>query len=113
MVYKNSYIFLKRNEKEKVVPKKDNTIIIKLSPSFKSLLEKTFDNIKFDYEDSEDINSGRIVLKKNNKEVEVQFKYYSVKGNYYLDVMIDTKNVTSAVSIFNEINDILFAKSSV
>ena len=28
MVYKNSYIFLKRNEKEKVVPKKDNTIII-------------------------------------------------------------------------------------
>lgn len=112
MVYKNSYIFLKRNEKEKVVPKKDNTIIIKLSPSFKSLLEKTFDNIKFDYEDSEDINSGRIVLKKNNKEVEVQFKYYSVKGNYYLDVMIDTKNVTSAVSIFNEINDILFAKKN-
>lgn len=112
MVYKNSYIFLKRNEKEKVVPKKDNTIIIKLSPSFKSLLEKTFDNIKFDCEDSEDINSGRIVLKKNNKEVEVQFKYYSVKGNYYLDVMIDTKNVTSAVSIFNEINDILFAKKN-
>lgn len=112
MVYKNSYIFLKRIEKEKVVPKKDNTIIIKLSPSFKSLLEKTFDNIKFDYEDSEDINSGRIVLKKNNKEVEVQFKYYSVKGNYYLDVMIDTKNVTSAVSIFNEINDILFAKKN-
>ena len=110
MVYKNSYIFLKRNEKEKVVPKKDNTIIIKLSPSFKSLLEKTFDNIKFDCEDSEDINSGRIVLKKNNKEVEVQFKYYSVKGNYYLDVMIDTKNVTSAVSIFNEINDILDEK---
>ena len=85
MVYKNSYIFLKRNEQEKEVPKKDNTIIIKLSPSFKSLLEKTFENIEFDYEDSEDINSGRIVLKKNNREIEAQFKYYSVKGNYYLE----------------------------
>lgn len=40
MEYKNSYIFLKRNDKEKGIPKKDNTIVIKLSPSFKSLLKK-------------------------------------------------------------------------
>ena len=112
MEYKNSYIFLKRNDKEKEIPKKDNTIVIKLSPSFKSLLKKTFRNIKFDYKDSEDINSGKFTLEKGNKEIEILFKYYSVMGNYYLDIIVKNKNVMSAVSVLNEINDILFAKNN-
>ena len=71
MEYKNSYIFLKRNDKEKGIPKKDNTIILNLFPSFKSLLKKTFKTIKFDYKDNEDINSGEFTIEKGNKKVKI------------------------------------------
>lgn len=112
MEYKNSYIFLKRNDKEKDIPKKDNAIIIKLPPSFRCLLKKTFINIKFDYEDSEDINSGKFTIENGSKKIEILFKYYSVMSNCYLDIIVESKNVMSAVSTLNKINDMLFAKNN-
>ena len=78
MEYKNSYIFLKRPKKEKNTLREDNTITINLSPSFMSLLKKSFKNIKFNNKKSDFINSGSIMIKKRKKEIEVQFKYYSV-----------------------------------
>lgn len=112
MKYKNSYIFLKRNNKDQETTKNDNKIVFRLTPSIKSLLKKTFENIKFDNRESEDFNSGKFTIKKGNKDVEILFKYYSVMGNYYLDIIVEDKNVLSAVSILNKINDILFAKNN-
>lgn len=112
MKYKNSYIFLKRNNKDQETTKNDNKIVFRLTPSIKSLLKKTFENIKSDYRESEDFNSGKFTIKKGNKDVEILFKYYSVMGNYYLDIIVEDKNVLSAVSVLNEINNILFAKNN-
>lgn len=68
MEYKNSYIFLKRPKKEKNTLGEDNTITINLPPSFMSLLKKSFKNIKFDNKNSDFINSGSIMIKKEKKK---------------------------------------------
>lgn len=68
MEYKNSYIFLKRSKKEKNTLRKDNAITINLPPSFMSLLKKSFKNIKFDNKNSDFINSGSIMVKKEKKK---------------------------------------------
>ena len=112
MEYKNSYIFLKRSKKEKNTLRKDNAITINLPPSFMSLLKKSFKNIKFDNKNSDFINSGSIMVKKRNKEIEVQFKYYSVWGNYYLDIIINSSNITTTLNTLNEINETLIAKNN-
>lgn len=112
MEYKNSYIFLKRNEEAKKIPKEDNKIVINLPPSFKSLLEKSFEKVKFDYKNSDSVNSGSIVIKNHNKEEIVFFKYHSVWGNYYLDIIVNSSNRKTAVNILNDINTILMAKNN-
>lgn len=112
MEYKNSYIFLKRSKKEKNTLRKDNAITINLPPSFMSLLKKSFKNIKFDNKNSDFINSGSIMVKKRKKEIEVQFKYYSVWGNYYLDIIINSSNITTTLNTLNEINETLIAKNN-
>lgn len=113
MEYKNSYIFLKRNEELKKIPKEDNTIVINIPPSFMSLLKESFNNIKFDYKNSDSINSGSIVIKVNNKEETIFFKYHSVWENYYLDIIINSSNRKTVINILNDINTILIAKNNV
>lgn len=82
MEFKNSYIFLQRKKKEKEVKKskKDNIIVISLSPSFKELLKKTFKNISFDEKEDifDIINNGTFKIKYNNQDVDVSFKYHNV-----------------------------------
>lgn len=113
MEYKNSYIFLKRNKEPKKITKEDNTIVINIPPSFMSLLKDSFNNIKFDYKNSDSINSGSIVIKVNNKEETIFFKYHSVWGNYYLDIIINSSNRKTVINILNDINTILIAKNNV
>ena len=113
MEYKNSYIFLKRNEEPQKIPKEDNTLVINIPPSFMSLLKDSFNNIKFDYKNSDSINSGSIVIKVNNKEETIFFKYHSVWENYYLDIIINSSNRKTVINILNDINTILIAKNNV
>ncbi len=113
MQYKNSYIFLERPKKEITKEcRDDNTIVVKLSPSFMSLLKKSFKKIKFDYKNSESINSGSFVLKINNKDETVLFKYHSVWGNYYLDIIVESTIKKHAISVLNEVNTILMSKNN-
>src|SRR5699024_2989119 len=42
----------------------------------------------------------------------VQFKYYSVWGNYYLDIIINSSNITTTLNTLNEINETLIAKNN-
>ena len=113
MECRNSYIFLKRPKEEKNVSKKSNTIVIDMLPSFMSLLKESFQKIKFDYKDSDSINSGSFVVKNNSKEETVLFKYYSVWGNYYLDIIVNASNKKTIVNSLNSVNNILMSKGNV
>ena len=103
MEYKNSYIFLKRNKEEKEVKKdkKDNTIVISLSPSFKELLKETFKNISFDEkeDDFDIINSGTFKIKNNNENVDVLFKYHNVWSNYYVYIIVKSRKQNDAINL--------------
>lgn len=112
MEYKNSYIFLERNEETKKSTNEDNVIVINLPPSFKSLLEKSFEKVKFDYKNSDSVNRGSICIKNNNKEETVLFKYHSVWRNYYLDIIVNSSNRKRTLDILNEINTRLMAKNN-
>ena len=116
MEYKNSYIFLKRNKEEKEVKKdkKDNTIVISLSPSFKELLKETFKNISFDEkeDDFDIINSGTFKIKNNNENVDVLFKYHNVWSNYYLDIIVKSRKKQDAINILEVVNASLIGKEN-
>lgn len=108
--YKNSYIFLKRKKEVK----KDNTIAISLSPSFKELIKKTFKNVVFDEkEDNLDIiNSGTFKIKNNNENVDVCFKYHNVWSNYYLDIIVKSRKKQDAINILEVVNSSLIGKEN-
>lgn len=112
--YKNSYIFLKR-KKEVKKDKKDNTIVISLSSSFKELLKETFKNISFDEKenDFDIINSGTFKIKNNNENVDVWFKYHNVWSNYYLDVIVKSRNKQDAINILESVNASLMGKENI
>lgn len=112
--YKNSYIFLKR-KKEVKKDKKDNTIVISLSSSFKELLKETFKNISFDEKenDFDIINSGIFKIRNNNENVDVWFKYHNVWSNYYLDVIVKSRNKQDAINILESVNASLMGKENI
>ena len=115
--FKNSYIFLQRKKEEKEVKKgkKDNTIVISLSPSFKELLKKTFKNISFDEkEDNFDIiNSGTFKIKYNNQDVDVSFKYHNIWSNYYLDIIVKARKKQDAINILEVVNASLIGEKNI
>lgn len=111
MEYKNSYIFLKRAKEERSI-KQDNTIVVNFAPSFMSLLKESFKKIKFDYKNSDMINCGNFSIQSNNVDEKVLFKYYSIWGNYYLDIIVNLSSKKRAVNILNDINTILMSKNS-
>ena len=111
MEYKNSYIFLRRPKEEENI-KKNNEIKVDFPPSFMSLLEKSFKNIKFDSKHSNLTSCGNFTIENNNKEENVLFKYHNIYGNYYLDIIVNSSSKTKVVNILNEVNAILISKHS-
>lgn len=117
MEFKNSYIFLKREKEKKKIKKnsKENVIVVSLPPSFKQLLEKCFHDINFDNRDEKFtfIKTGLFKIDYNNTQKEVFFKYHNVWSNYYLDIIVKTRNKQDAINILNLVNSKLIDSKNV
>jgi len=117
MEFKNSYIFLKREKEKKQVQKnkKENVIVVNLPPSFKKLLQTSFQDISFsEKEDDLDfINAGSFTIDYKNIKTEVLFKYHNVWSNYYLDIIVKQQKKQDAVNILNIVNNKLVANGNV
>lgn len=113
MEYKNSYIFIRKDKPTK--QQKNNKLIIDIPPSFKELLEKTFKYITFDFDDEgiDIMNSGSIEIKINNKKRQAFFKYRHGGDNIYFDIIVNSNNSLTALSILQNINTSLISKGSV
>ena len=110
MLYKNSYIFLRRENEPEIKKKPDgNTYEIRLESSFVSIFEKSFDDVV--YNEKKDINfnmnSGLFKIIYQNRKRVVYFKYYDVGKNYYLDIIINSKSEYDAINILDLVNTII------
>lgn len=113
MQYKNSYIFLKRENIKNPQTKTDNEIVVDFSTSFRSLLIKTFKNITFDDKKIDFSPSGTITIFEGKKAKKLLFKYHNVGSSYYLDIIIDSKNKISAINLLEKATYLLIGKNNV
>jgi len=120
MNFKNSYIFLERERKNRQPKKKSqkegkNKIVVTFPPSFKELLKKCFSNIIFfEKEDKFDnFNKGIIKISYKSEKRDVSFKYYNIWSNYYLDIIVNTSSEEDAIAILENINSLLIGKKNI
>lgn len=114
MEFKNSYIFLKREEKKHIRKSKEkNVIVVDLPPSFQKLLQKSFQDISFYEKGIDFINMGSFTIDYKSNKAEVFFKYHNVGSNYYLDVIVNKQKRQDAFNILNAVNNKLVAHGNV
>ncbi len=107
-MYSNSYIFLE-NEKQKIMRNncaKEQKIIV--PTPFHELLKNVFDNIIINAEES----SGIINIRNKKSIIPVEFNFYKVSKNYYLNVFINDQRKNVAISTLELLNDTFTKKNN-
>lgn len=112
MIYKSSYIFLKKQQKKKNTPNDTNKIIVYLQPSFESLLRKSFEKVEFESNTSKFISCGKFVIRRGTEEIMAFFKYHNVNENIYFDISINSLEKKLAINILEDINTTLIGKNN-
>lgn len=102
-MYSNSYIFLENEKKKKIRNSSAEEQKIVVFLPFHELLKKVFSNITINIDES----SGIINITCKTKSYPVEFKYYKVSKNYYLNVYVNNQRQNVAINILEIINNIL------
>ena len=115
MEFKNSYIFLKRKNESIETSNKDNKLNVKILPSFEKTLQKSFPNISF-LKENNSLNSakkGSFKINYKDSETEIFFKYYDVRFNCYLDIVVKGQRKQDAIKILTIVSDKLVGKGNI